>query len=173
MITEEMYCRRLISMIYDSKDAVDTYQNLFMHLYSCDFEWPRTVPGDANRCDDGLQLRRDLGFGDALSDKPCSILEMLISLARRMENDIMHNPELGDRTGQWFWTMIVNLGLGSQNDRNYDPAYINSCIDIFIRRQYGADGSNGGLFVVNNPRRDLRDVDIWYQAMWYLSEIGN
>ena len=85
----------------------------------------------------------------------------------------MHNPELGDRTGQWFWTMIANVGLGSQNDLNYDPAYVDSCIEIFVRRQYDADGSNGGLFILQNPRRDLREVEIWYQAMWYLSELDD
>jgi len=168
---EERYCRKLISIVFDKRYSVNTYNNLFMDLYSCDFTWPRTVPGDANRAEDGLRLRSDLNYYDDL--KPCSILEMLIALAIRMENDIMHNPEEGDRTGLWFWEMLSSMGLSTQNDRNYDPAYVNSCIERFIRREYDADGSNGGIFVLSNPRKDLRYVEIWYQAMWYLVENEN
>lgn len=170
MIQEEKYCRKLISIVFDKRYSVDTYNNLFMYLYSCDFTWPRSVPGDANRAEDGLQLRHDLGFSDILQDKPCSILEMLIALSLRIEQDVMHNSEEGDRTSQWFWEMMVNLGLGSQSDRNYDPAYVNSCVDRFINRKYDADGGNGGIFVIGRPRRDLRLVELWYQAMWYLTE---
>ena len=169
MSPEEKYCRKLISIVFDKRYSIETYNNLFMDLYSYDFKWPRTVPGDANRAGDGLQLRHDLCDCDIL-DKPCSVLEMLIALAIRMEQDIMHNSEEGDRTGQWFWEMLSSMGLSTQNDRNYDPAYVNSCIERFIRREYDADGRNGGIFVLNNPRRDLRYVEIWYQAMWYLVE---
>lgn len=172
MIPEEKYCRKLISMVYDKSYTNDTFNNLFMELYSYDFTWPRSIPGDANRADDGLQLRHSLGFSDILQDKPCSILEMLIALAIRIENDVMHSSEEGDRTAQWFWEMIVNMGLGSQNDLNYDHAYVNYCIERFINREYDADGNNGGIFVLDNPRRDLRYVEVWYQAMWYLTEIN-
>lgn len=173
MISEENYCRKLMSIVYDDRNSNETYNNLFMDLYSRDFTWSRSIPRDENRAEDGLQLRKSLGFDDILQDKPCSILEMLISLAMHIENDYMYNQEYGDRTAQWFWEMIVNMGLGSQNDRNYDPAYVNSCIERFIRREYDADGGNGGIFVVNNPREDLRNTEIWYQAMWYLTEICN
>ena len=40
----------------------------------------------------------------------------------------------------------------------------------FLNRQYEADG-RGGLFIVRNSRFDLRTVEIWYQAMWYLDEV--
>lgn len=172
MIPEEKYCRKLISIIYDKNYSNDTYNNLFMDLYTCDFTWSRTVPRDGDRAEDGLQLRQKLGFSDILQDKPCSVLEMLIALAIRIDNELMYSFDEGDRTVQWFWEMIVNMGLGSQNDYNYDAAYVNSCIERFIRREYDADGSNGGIFVLSNPRENLKNVDIWYQAMWYLSEIN-
>lgn len=173
MIPEEKYCRKLISIIFKSTYGSETYNNLFMHLYSCDFTWPRSVPRDENRAEDGIRLRREMGFGEILQDKPCSILEMLIALAIRIEECYMHDREKGDRTSQWFWEMLVNMGVGAQSDRNYDPAYVNSCIERFIRREYDADGGNGGIFVLENPREDLRNVDIWYQAMWYVTEISN
>lgn len=173
MNNEEKYCRKLISIVYNESYSAFTYSKLFNDLYSYDFTWSQSIPGDVNRAEDGLQLRHDMGVFDILQDKPCSILEMLIALSMRLERDIMHNTDEGDRTAQWFWEMIVNLGLGSQNDVNYDPVYVNSCIERFIRREYDADGGNGGIFVLNNPRRDLRNVEIWYQAMWYLTEISS
>lgn len=171
MLPEEEYCHKLISLVYDEKDNAYTYNNMLMDLYSYDFTWPHSIPGDSNRYEDGLQLRHELGFGDILADKPCSVLEMLVALAVRIEQNLMYNSEEGDRTAQWFWEMIVNMGLGSQHDRNYVPAYVNSCIERFLRREYDADGRNGGIFILNNPRKDLRDVEIWYQAMWWLVEI--
>lgn len=173
MMPDEKYCRKLMNIVAGSVDERFTYDELFKHLYSYDFTWSDSVPGDINRAEDGLQLRHDLGFNDILQDKPCSVLEMLIALAVRIEQDLMYDSEEGDRTAQWFWEMIVNMGLGSQYDRNYNPAYVNSCIEKFIRREYDADGRNGGIFILNNPRRDLRYVEIWYQAMWWLTEIDN
>lgn len=170
MMTEEKYCRKLISIIFNKEYSVDTYNNLFMDLFTYDFTWPRSIPGDSNRAEDGLQLRHNLEAPDILKDKPCSILEMLIALSIRIEDEWMHNRDEGNRTSQWFWEMIVNMGLGSQNDRNYDPAYVNACIERFLRRAYEPNGSDGGIFVLNNPRRDLRHVEIWYQAMWWLTE---
>lgn len=41
-------------------------------------------------------------------------LEMIIALAIRLEEHIMDDPDIGNRTGQWFWDMIVSLGLGSE-----------------------------------------------------------
>lgn len=47
-----------------------------------------------------------------LDNRPCSVLEMIIALAIRLEEHIMDDPDIGNRTGQWFWDMIVSLGLG-------------------------------------------------------------
>ena len=170
-MNDARYRRKLISIVFNNRYSDESYDKLFEHLYSCDFEWPDEIPGDFNRAADGIQLRKDLGFYDISDNKPCSILEMLIALAMRMDQDIMYSPEEGDRTGLWFWEMLANLQLVSQNDYNYDAAYVDSCIEIFLRRQYDADGSNGGLFVLNNPRKDLRGIEIWYQAMWWLTEL--
>ena len=170
---EEKYCHALMDMVTGTADERFTYNNLFADLYLCDFTWPDYIAGDANRAEDGLQLRHDLGYEDILQGKPCSVLEMMMALAVRIEQDLMYNPEEGDRTAQWFWEMIVNLDLGAQYDSNYSSAYVNSCIERFLRREYDADGRNGGLFHLECPRKDLRHVEIWYQAMWWLVEIDN
>ena len=103
---------------------------------------------------------------------PCSVLEMMLALSIRCEEHIMDDPEIGNRTGEWFWIMIVNLGLGSMDDTRYDEEYVDDILDKFLNREYDADGT-GGLFPVRNPRYaqyDLRNVDIWYQLNWYLQE---
>ena len=41
---------------------------------------------------------------------------MMIALAIRCEEHIMDDPDAGDRTGQWFWSMLVSLGLGSMDE---------------------------------------------------------
>ena len=96
---------------------------------------------------------------------------MMIALAIRCENDIMDNPNMGDRTSQWFWGMITNLGLGSMTDRNFDIRYVDEIIERFLDRKYEPDGK-GGLFRIRHFNRDLRKVEIWYQLCWYLDSIN-
>lgn len=94
---------------------------------------------------------------------------MMIALAIRCEEHIMDDPDIGNRTGQWFWNMIVNLGLGSMNDSKFDRDYVEDIVQKFLDRKYSRNG-DGGLFTVNRSRYDLRSVEIWYQMCWYLDE---
>ena len=116
--------------------------------------------GYADDCDDIL---------DCL-DGPCSILEMMVALAIRCEEGIMDDPDIGDRTGQWFWGMVTNLGLGSMSDENFDRKYVDEVIERFLNRKYDPDG-RGGLFRVRNCKYDLREVEIFHQLCWYLDNI--
>lgn len=100
-------------------------------------------------------------------DEPCSVLEMMIALAIRCEESIMDNPQYGDRTPQWFWNMIVSLGLGSMTDERYDRDHVDNIIDTFLDREYSPDG-RGGLFTIRDCEYDLRDVEITHQLYWYL-----
>lgn len=103
-------------------------------------------------------------------DGPCSVFEMILALAIGCEEGIMDDPEMGDRTGQWFWGMIVNLGLGPMVDDKYDAQYVDEVIDIFLDRQYAPNGE-GGLFTLRHCDIDLREVEIWHQLCWYLDEL--
>lgn len=78
----------------------------------------------------------------------------------------MDDPDIGNRTGQWFWDMIVSLGLGSMDDSKFDKAYAIDVIRRFLNRDYERDGK-GGLFTIEHCRYDMRDIEIWYQANWY------
>lgn len=151
--------------------ADDSYGKLLTHLYSREFFW--LVSRDENRAADGISLRQR--FADECHvenvelylDQPCSVLEMMVALAIRCESQVMFDREYGDRTSVWFWTMIVNLGLGGMTDDRYDPNLVDRVLDIFLNRAYDYDGT-GGLFAVENPPQDLRTMEIWYQMHLYL-----
>ena len=146
-------------------------------LHNIEFRY--SIPMDANREEDGIDLRyrfiTEVGIPKnyqevyAYLDGPCSVLEMMIALAIRCEESIMDDPDIGDRTSEWFWLMMKNLGLDYMNDRKFDRNIAEEKISIFLDRKYKRNGE-GGLFVVNG-RRDLRKVEIWYQMCWYLDTI--
>lgn len=154
-----------------------SYRKLLCFLHSVDFNY--TIDMDGNREEDGIDLRYRFGHENSyessmiatfLDDQPCSVLEMMVALAIRCEEHIMDDPDVGDRTGQWFWSMIVNLGLGSMTDDQFDERYAKRVIKRFLNRGYERDGK-GGLFTVKHCKHDLRTVEIWYQMCWYLDEI--
>lgn len=146
-------------------------------LHNIEFRY--SIPMDANREEDGIDLRyrfmTEVGIPKNYQevygylDGPCSVLEMMIALAIRCEESIMDDPDIGDRTSEWFWLMMKNLGLDYMNDRKFDRDIAEEKISIFLDRRYKRNGE-GGLFVVNG-RRDLRKVEIWYQMCWYLDTI--
>lgn len=151
-----------------------SYRRLLMHLHDVEFTW--FVPYDDNRADDGIQLRRRYSLSQndtSLSSYihgPCSVLEMMIALAIRCEETIMDDALMGDRTGQWFWGMINNLGLSPMTDSKYDGQYVDEVVYRLLNREYEPDG-RGGLFTVRNYPRDMRTVEIWRQLSWYLGSI--
>lgn len=153
-----------------------SYKKLLMHLHNTDFRY--VLDKDRNRFEDGLNLRyRFCSHTDnmdrlnlVMQDRDCTVLEMMIALVVRLEEQIMDDPELGDRTGQWFWQMIVSLGLGSMTDTSFDRGVVTDKIDIFLNREYEPNGK-GGLFTINKCEDDLRDVEIWYQMCWYINSI--
>ena len=65
----------------------------------------------------------------------------------------MDDTAYGNRTGQWFWGMIFNLGLGGMYDGQFDQNYAIWVLDRFMRREYDMNG-DGGLFTVENCGRD-------------------
>jgi hypothetical protein len=146
-----------------------SYWKLLDYLFSIDFIY--SMPMDENRVGDGLFLRYRFGYEKGYSNDvieryvdiyPCSVLEVMIALAWRCEEQIMSDPEVGDRTALWFWTMIFNLGLDSMNDSQFDQEYVDDVITKFLNREYDHDG-RGGLFIVNHSKYDMRDIEIWRQ----------
>ncbi len=170
------YFRWLCDFVYTISDYKQAkYTKLFRKMFERDFVW--SIPMDKNRALDGLSLRnRFLSEHDYtnpdiyVNSGQCSILEMMVALALRCEESLMTNADEGDRTGQWFWEMIANLGLGKMSDENYSEEYVNFILDRFISRSYEPNGE-GGLFLVERLGIDMREIEIWYQLSWHLNDI--
>jgi hypothetical protein len=148
-----------------------TYDILFKTLFETEFAWQ--LSGDDNRAADGKELRREFLIAADLPDDedwrrnvPCSVFEMLIAFSRRLEFQDNRPVEV------WFWEMITNLGLDRANDASgVTPYEIQDTLDIFIWRQYPYNG-DGGLFPMDDPSKDQREVEIWYQFCEYFISGG-
>lgn len=156
-----------------------SYTRLLGYLNNATF-YP-IVPMDENRAQDGIDLRYRFGHENRYPDaeiaclidaRPCSVLEMMVALAIRIEETIMANPEKGNRTPIWFFEMIESLGCSDMTDDNFDRRRVNNAIVTLLERTYSRNG-RGGLFTIPNSPRDLRTAEIWYQANWYLNSIVN
>lgn len=176
-LIEDEYFNWIINKIF-RYDYDGQYNKLFRYLYTTPFYY--SIKMDENRYIDGIDLRyrfsleNKISFSYAIEQfegKLCSILEMLVGLSVRWEN-IMHDDDIGDRTGEWFRVMISNLGLDSQIDDMFDSHYVEGKIKNFMLRNYDHDG-HGSLFPVDGSNVDMRQTEIWYQLCQYINYIDN
>lgn len=149
---------------------------LLQHLHGVEFY--SLVPNDDNRGVDGEQLR--VRFEDevgpqgssSLPNGPCTVLEMLIGLAYRLEFELL-GGSFERPMKDWFWVLIDNLGLIRYDNNTYERAGSASQIDeVLVRmldRRYNWDGT-GGLFPLSRAaQKDQRRVEIWYQmSAWVI-----
>ena len=173
---KKRYFRWLCQLVQNGKfTGFRSYQELLGCLAEQEFTW--TVEMDENRARDGIELRYrfgcEMGYDyryveSFLDGAPCTVLEMMAALALRVEEHLMTDPQYGDRTGQWFWEMVVNLGLADMTDECFDRRKAEKTIRRFLHRHYSADG-HGGLFWIPGCPLDLRKIEIWYQLCHYLS----
>ena len=151
-----------------------TYRKLLMRLHNVEFTW--FIPHDDNRADDGVQLRRryalirdDMRLANYILG-PCSVLEMMVALAIRCEENIMDDALMGNRPGHWFWGLVHSLGLSRMTDARFDRDYVDNALARFLNREYEPNGE-GGLFTIKHCMDDMRTVEIWCQLSWYLGSI--
>lgn len=182
-MTRSRICNEYFNWLYDliagrRSSRQISYRKLLKHLHNTEFRY--VIQKDKNRARDGVDLRYRFALAEyydtepdyitEMLDGPCSVFEMMVALAIRCE-ETMDDPDIGDRTGQWFWGMIVSLGLGSMLDSRYNATIVDDVMDRFLDRAYEPDGM-GGLFTIENCHRDLRDVEIWNQMWWYIDSIS-
>ena len=155
-------------------DYCDRYERLLDFLSGKPFTW--SVDHDENRAEDGYALRWkfasefsvDEDFWVGRMPVRCSVLEMMIALSMRCE-DVISDPEKGDRTAVWFWRMVANLGLWRMHNQNFDRTICEEKIDILLKRQYERNGI-GGLFKIRDKTIDMRKAEIWYQMSTWIME---
>ena len=154
-----------------------SFHRLLTFLYNQNFT--PSCELDGARAEDGLDLRYRFAqtqnivyqdVQDAFTGIPCSMLEMMVALALRMEEDIMTNPAMGNRLPQWFMEMLQSLGLDGMTDDQFDRHKVMAVVRRFMDGKYKSNGK-GGLFTIPSCERDLRTVEIWYQMNWYLNSI--
>lgn len=143
-----------------------TFVKLLRALYTTEYVW--LVSGDDNRVEDGLELRKQflresfLRHDDEFLHVSCSVLEMLIAFSKRAE----FQTDLSAR--EWFWIFLDNIGLAELSDATDGiEQSVDETLYSVIWRTYNFDGG-GGLFPINNPKRDQRKLEIWYQFCDYL-----
>lgn len=154
-----------------------SYRKLLQFLHTKKFYY--LIPCDDNRYVDGINLRYLFGdmnnydhrvIAELLDDRECSVLEMMVALSNRCETEIMALPDGNDRTGYWFWQMLVSLDMNRMNDIFFNKDRAEDIINNLLERRYEPNGK-GGLFTLKHPRRNLTEVEIWYQLMWFLNEL--
>jgi len=173
-VIREEYYKWLCHFVFTSRRR--NYKRLIKYLHSVEFTY--FIPFDENRYEDGIELRRRFAIESGymqdhliniMGDDPCSVLEMMIALAIRCEENIMEDIEIGDRTGQWFWAMIDNAGFGSLTDINFNSREADFITNRILNREYGPCGEGGLFYIKHNCHADLRTVELWYQLNWYLA----
>lgn len=168
---DELYFRWLYDQVADSHVDIPsrTYWRLLKLLYTKEFVW--FVPNDDNRIEDGKDLRNE--FVDQVNLKSvdrgwmrlgCSFLELLIGLSRRLSFEADREPR------DWFWHMMENIDLHIYNDQKKLPSQeVDEILDQVIFRTYKPNGV-GGLFPLERPCQDQRDIELWYQLSAYILE---
>ena len=164
---KQLYFKWMVDKVCDRVQK-RLYSKLLKHLNEITFVVKH--PLDENREDDGYELRYRFGYetganqhdiANYIDDHPCTVLEMMVAMVLRMDDMIYDDGSCK----LYFWDMIEAIGLGYMTDEMYNAQSVNKIVDRFMYRQ-----TNKGIFDIDDRGRDLRDVEFWCQAMWYLSE---
>jgi hypothetical protein len=140
-------------------------------LYVTPFSW--TVHNDGNRVEDAREIRTEFLEENRKEfrsrtwlEMDASVLEILMGISSRMAFKTDESP------GVCFWKLIHNVGLDECSDNVWSADTRRKAERIcrrFIERTYHANG-RGGLFPLNDPQEDQREIEIWLQMNAYLWE---
>lgn len=143
---------------------------LLKELYNTEFY--SLVDRDYNLETKAKGLRYEFSQQLFYQEGPATVLEVLIQLAIEMDY-ILWNPDFGDRTVEWFWEMMDNLGLSDMPDDRFfergGTERVNKVIHRFLDRQYTRSG-RGNIFTTSDKHNDFRHTEIWYQLNEYVKE---
>lgn len=166
------YLRWLGPQIRDEESQVQ-YWDLVSLLYEKEFVW--TIHNDENRLVDGMDLRAEYSrvrgssrgvINEMRALGPCSFLEVLIGLSRRLEF------AAGGNAPGWAWILLGNLGLHKMVDplNKRKIQKVDDILDAVIWRTYNPDGT-GGFFPLAWPDEDQTQIELWYQMAAYIEEL--
>lgn len=152
------------------------YISLLKTLYKIPYEAPLESLNH-NRRLAGIRLRDTFRMETRqrhpVPSKPCTFLEMMLALAMDMDDKILYERRFGDRYLDWFWHMVDNAGWSTLTDDKWSAEIsrdVRERCKAIMTGDYNSTGE-GGLFpVYNHPEADMRDVDLWRQAFWWIDE---
>lgn len=147
-----------------------TYWGLVTTMFDKEFGW--ILPMDENRLADGIDLRVDFARLEHMDPNgfqnfgPCSFLEVLIGLSRRMAFNA------GGQAAGWAWQFLCNLELDRFSDPLTRPRErrAHAIMDTVIHRTYSPDG-RGGFFPLTRSEDDQTQIELWYQMHAYIEEL--
>lgn len=154
-----------------NRNPARSYWKMSKILYTTEFVW--LIPNDDNRIEDGILLRQEFvsergsdGVTNEWLTLGCSVLEMLVALARRA------GYQTGEDEAEWMGRFFHNLRIDQYRDNKFNAAaedYVRGALETFIYRGYREDGE-GGLFPLKNSSLDQTKVELWYQLNAYILE---
>ena len=168
---KDLYLDWILKLINTKDREASDYMELLLYLFETSFSY--TLPMDGNRASDGVDLRYRFGSDNHISNVmianrldicPSSVLEVMVALALRVEEQY----NAGEEVGKWFWIMIDNMGLSESSDLYFNKGRVTNIVRKFLNRDYKKNGQ-GGLFITYE-KKDMRDIEIWYQMHSYLNE---
>lgn len=179
----EEYFSWLYSLVGDQKRR---YVKLCAILHKTKFYW--SVKNDDNRCEDGLNLRQIYIEENSLDEshlevryflkRECTVFEMMVALAKRMDDITYDLKTHENKTSKWFFEMLQNLRISRFTDDSspyeeltpVQEAEVCDRLCYTLDRTYDRKG-NGSLFPLKKTHpNDMRDTEIWYQLMLWLDE---
>jgi hypothetical protein len=176
MSDERAYLRWLVETFCMSPDGelrFFEHHMLTEQMFRKDYYY--IVRNDENRAEDGTYLRYLYHLehpGATIPQTPCSFLEFLIGVGRRLSEILAEGEELP--VYLYFWELAANLGLDVYNDERYGyedtPFIVDDIMNRLMDRKYDRKGV-GGLFPLEEEgHRNQRRLEVWYQMQDYMFE---
>lgn len=167
-------CDDLLIKEYDKTDYLPFLKQLFLSSFL------PLINGDENRVQDCLD-EREIYCTSAgipmealgLPEDVATVLEILVSLAKRMEFLIDGEKNIHD----CFWEMVMNMFAMVADEQeellHLARGVIDSQIDRFVFRKYNKNGEYGCAFM--RPKTgtktgtNLATTELWYQLQSYIA----
>ena len=163
MIRESDYYIWLRDLVCRSRFG---YDKLLTLLDNTEYVWIFSM--DENRSYGGMNLRGQFSEETSTNEDdirvgPCSVLEMLIGVADKMDSQLDFGLD------RCFWILIDNLGLGEFNDRRFNEYKVKSIVNTWLNHDYTSDGV-GSIFPLKHYQGDCRNLDIRAQMNAWINE---
>ena len=169
---ENDYLTWLVNRINIVEDR--NYGMLLRELYCKEFY--AIVKYDEDRGADGIVLRDtwadEVGYSGSISFGPPRVLETLIGISLRIEDQIFGGPWADD----WdykrvFWDLINNLGVMEYDGvlSNADYEDVGTVLDEFLAKPSRRD-TFANIFTFSVTPGNLRKMNLWGQMHAYIAE---